>query len=457
MWEDTFAGVCKFHVRWLVHSSDIPKAFARLQAARRAIAVQQKTERSSDDENMKETSPPSGHADEHDGNEVFLTSKMGDIEIRFVVKSVTLSFAICIPTKLPAHVKGKRRPLLAHAFDGSTGDFVPVELTNSIVQHPRARDANAIAQELKLAEEALAANSEKGKRKGRGWLLPKRTRAEIDASGGTGSTSSGGGSGGGSGSGTLSSTTAAMSEYVISKSDGEASNRNISNDAREEAGESDGIESRSEPGHDDSNCSTDVDCQTLPDAPPSSRAARRRYPGHDDEELKRPRSYSDQLHGVVVAPPAQHLTLSPAIGTVKDAGPLRKRPRRLAMPLVDKGTTRPPRSSKRLSAAASPSRRRPSIRRMRTRGRAVKVVAEETTESDYLLRRTLVGEDHQVDIPDLLSVRERERANVAAPAGTGSKMVSSAPLQGVWDAWLSMAFVILFTGWCIKNSTARLC
>lgn len=408
MWEDTLTGVCKFHVRWLVHSSDVPKAFTRLQAARRAIADQNKTGRSSDDEEIKGASQPSGHSDDFDGDEVFLTSKREDVDIQFIVKPVNISFTIS--TKLSAHSKDERGPRLTHAFDASTGDFLPVESTDSSMKHPGARGVKAIAQRSKLSEEGLAANSEKNVKRSHRWLLPKQARSQAYASGGSGS-----------GSCELSNTTTAAMSVCISESEGEASNSDNSN-AREEAPQADGIESGNEVGHGDSSDSTDADC---PDA--MLRApARESNPLVDAENMKRPRYLFDQVDDDVVDPPAQQLAISLGEREGKDEESRRKRPRRLTMPPVDWGTSPSPLSSEQVPSTSSPSKRRPSIRRGKARRRTVKVTAEETLEPDYPPRRTLVGEDYQVDIPDLLSVQERKRANVVSPAGTGGKMVSRA-------------------------------
>lgn len=426
MWEDTFTGVCKFHVRWLIHSSHIGEAFARLQAARRVIADRKKNDRRSGGREEKNgpQSPSSHFAGYDDVDEVFLTNQRGDVDIRFITKPATLS--LTITTTLPAHLKDKNGPRLVHAFDASTGDFSPVDATDSIVKHkhPRALGAEAIAHASSLAEEALAANSEKSATKERhGFFLEKRKRAEENASGGRSS---------GSGSGGLSSTTAEMS-VCISESEGETSNSDNSNARKDIDPQCEGIEPGNEECHDASSDSTEADYCTLPDAP-LGVPARRRQPV-DKEGMKRPRSPSDREDVDVVAPPVRHLADdgSPVTNEIQNQGPLRKRPRRLAMPPVwpvDSTTTSTPSSlspEPPLSVFSSPSKLRPSIRRMGVRDRTIKVAAEKPVGLSYVSQRTRIGDDYQVDIPDLLTVQERATANVAAPPGTGGKMVRRVP------------------------------
>lgn len=166
MWEDTFTGVFKFRGRWLVHSSHLPEeAFARLQAARSG------TETTSA---MKGVSPPpSKYADHFDGDEVFLTDKVVDLDISIIVKPLALF--VDDTAKIPPTVKNKVGPRLTHAFDASSGDFIAVGRTDAILKRARARCAEAFARASILAEEAAAAKSGKPVTRSSGWLLPKRS------------------------------------------------------------------------------------------------------------------------------------------------------------------------------------------------------------------------------------------------------------------------------------------
>jgi len=54
---------------------------------------------------------------------------------------------------------------------------------------------------------------------------------------------------------------------------------------------------------------------------------------------------------------------------------------------------------------------------------AAAAAAEEAEEADYSPRSTMVGDEYQVDIPDLLSAKDRKKAAAPPPPGTGAKMV----------------------------------
>lgn len=447
MWEDTFTGAFKFQARWLVHSSTLPDdAFARLQAARRAFADEKESDSDSGGKGAsakKVDSPPSKEIDEDDGDEVFLTDNKSELDIRFIVKPVTLN--VDITTELPTHLKGTLGPRLTHAFDASTGDFIPVERTDAVIKRMRARHAEAVARASRLADEAAATKSGKPVTQSSGWLLPKRRTAAAAGSSGRGD--------GGRGSSKMAATSVRDSD-----SEGEPSQ----SEREHEGANSDDMEWENEGHDDDDSASTDTDFQQIPNAPPRKSSRRKKPPVVYDDE--RP-----------VAPPAQNASLASS----KSEEPLRKRPLRLSMPPVEEepplssdeieepvasystsnsstvdndarsiqtrkssaaARERTPRSSARRSllcpsahaaeepaspGAAASAKPRPSIAGKRKRGRPAKTAVAETEETDFPPQRTLVGDDYQVDIPDLLSMKDRKKETAPPSTGTGAKMVGS--------------------------------
>lgn len=451
MWEDTFTGAFKFQARWLVHSSTLPDdAFARLQAARRAFADEKESGSDSGKETsvVKGDSTPPEEADEDDGDEVFLTDKKSELDIRFIVKPVTLN--VDITTELPTHLNGKMGPRLTHAFDASSGDFIPVERTDPVIKRMRARHAEAVARASRLADEAAATKSGKAVTQSSGWLLPKRR------------TAAGAGSGGSADGGLRRSVTAATS-VRDTDSEGEPSE---SDREREEANSDDTEWENEGDDDDDSASSTDTDFQQIPNAPPRKSARRRKPPVVYDDE-----------------PPVASPTQNPSLAPLKREESLRKRPLRLAMPPVEEepllsaeeheeepvasssavdndgrsvqtrkssaaGRGRVPASSATRSllcpsahamedptspGVAASAKPRPSIAGKRKRGRPAKATVAETGESEIPPQRTLVGDDYQVDIPDLLSMEDRKKETAPPPAGTGAKMVSIS--RRAWSLW----------------------
>lgn len=454
MWEDTFTGAFKFQARWLVHSSALPDdAFARLEAARRAFADEKESGSDSGDKEssvMKADSPPSKEADEDDGDEVFLTDDKSELDIRSIVRPITLN--VDITTEPATHLKGKIGPRLTHAFDASSGDFIPVERTDAVIKRMRARHAEAMARASRLADEAAATKSGKPVTQSSGWLLPKRRAAAAADSGG------GGGSAVGSSAATATSVRDTDSEEP----------------SEHEEGNSDEMEWENEDDDDDST-STDTDSQKFPNAPPR-KSARRKKP---------PVIYDDESAG---APPAHNNFAAPT----KREEPPRKRPLRLAMPPTEEdpslssqedeeeavashsitsnssavdndGRSIQTRKSSaaargRISlssstrsllcpsphemddptspGAASSAKRRPSIAGKRKRGRPAKASSAENEETDFPPQRTPVGDDHQVEIPHLLSGKDRESETTPAPGRAGAKMVSNSLFIDAVRVWM---------------------
>ncbi|CAM9742455.1 unnamed protein product [Ectocarpus sp. 4 AP-2014] len=450
MWEDTFTGLFKFHARWLVHSSDLPEdAFARLQAARRAFAGEE--EPGSVNESREETEMK---------NEVFLTNKREDLDVRAVAKPITLSVAT---TAAERAIEPKRNmgPRLTHAFESSSGDFIPVEPTDAIVKRARARHAETATRSSRLVEGTAAARSGKSvTQSSNGWLLPnRRTRVSTRTVSDAGTSRTGG------------NVAAAAATSVRDTESEEEWSESGSDSGPDHPAKSDDMEWKQEDeesggdnGDDDDDSDSTGEDQQPSDAPPR-KSTRRKKPllanGDDDDEkgVKR-RASASSPSPVSGTPPTQNPPLSPRSTTHA------KRPRRLAMPPVegnpslsarldsektdqslpptaaDSGVTGKDRRINRVRTAsagsaewtppgATPSppgdeegpassvKRRLSIAGKRKRGRPAKTAVE---ESDYPPRRTLVGDGYQADIPDLLPAEERKAA-APTPAGTGAKMV----------------------------------
>ena len=166
MWEDTLTGVFKCRARLLIHASDLPQdILSRLCAARRTFS---NGIRSSKDDKR------GGDGQAECYNEVFLTPKMEDLEVRLIVKSVTLSVTPSSKTAIPVELKGKMGPRLTHTYDDSTGDLVPVDDTNPLFKRARARQSQAVdIASRENQEHYTVKNGESVKTTG--WLLPKRS------------------------------------------------------------------------------------------------------------------------------------------------------------------------------------------------------------------------------------------------------------------------------------------
>eukprot|EP00904_Undaria_pinnatifida_P000346 jgi/Undpi1/10311/HiC_scaffold_28.g12762.m1 len=165
MWEDTFTGVFKFRARWLVQASDLPaNTLRRLRKSRQACAVDHEA-------TGRKTS---SNKVENESDEVFLTNKVRDLEVRAIVKPIMLCVSASTTTAVSPGRKDKMGPLLTHAFCDKSGDFYPLEGTDPILKRARVRQANAVALASRADQETEAAKSGKPIVKSNGWLLPKR-------------------------------------------------------------------------------------------------------------------------------------------------------------------------------------------------------------------------------------------------------------------------------------------
>ena len=163
MWEDTFTGVFKFRARWLIHANDLPKdVLSRLRAARRSFS---RSGRPSKGDTQR--------CDDEVGDEVFLTPITDDLEVRLISRPVTLSVTTSPGTEITMELEGKMGLRLTHTYDDSTGDFVPVDDTDSILKRARVRHSEAVDIAFNENQEHEAAKIGEPV-KSTGWLLPKR-------------------------------------------------------------------------------------------------------------------------------------------------------------------------------------------------------------------------------------------------------------------------------------------
>lgn len=447
-------GVFKFRARWLVRSSGLPEdALARLQAARLAFGDDNHTCRGAKANSVTEDgSPPSKHACDLDDDEVFLTNEVVDLDVSLIIKPIILCAGET--TEFFNDFKGKIGPRLTHAFDASSGDFIAVERTHAIIKRARARFAEATALTLMLAEDAAATKSGKSVTQSNGWLLPKPVGPRE------------------SGGGRFSDITTSAS---VRDTESEGDHDESDNNERDKNLRSDETERELQKYYDESD-SRDTDYRKLSDVP-SRNPARGKHLVHDKDVEKQPSPLSSWVEPPE-ALPTQHV--SPSLSEHQE--PARKRSRRLAMPPVEEPGLSLGHKEEQLihscpagptSAAAdevgyhrvrarkdgvgtggrnsnslvkrsspvycssnaldapdstsaerlSPSKLPSSITGERKRVRLARVGAGEAGESSYAPRHTRIGDDYQVDIPDLLSVQERKNDASHVHTGADSKMV----------------------------------
>ena len=165
MWEDTFTGVFKFRARLLMHASELPRdVLSRLCAARRTFS-----------NGIRSSKHDKRCGDgETEYNEVFLTPRMEDLEVRLIVRSVTLSETPSPETAIPVELEEKMGPRLTHTYDDSTGDFAPVDDDDPIFKDARVRESKAVDTASRANQEHDTAENDYPV-KSTGWLLPKRS------------------------------------------------------------------------------------------------------------------------------------------------------------------------------------------------------------------------------------------------------------------------------------------
>lgn len=136
MWEDMFTGARKFRARWLTHLSDLPEdSVSRLNTARRAWA----TGNPKINGGVRNIGGKVLYTDDTSNDELFLTSRMEDIEVSSIVQPVALPAVGRTTTKKNGVLKRKAGPWLTHAFDDLTGEFDPLDKSDGIFRRARAR------------------------------------------------------------------------------------------------------------------------------------------------------------------------------------------------------------------------------------------------------------------------------------------------------------------------------
>ncbi|CAM9136456.1 unnamed protein product, partial [Laminaria digitata] len=451
MWEDTFTEVFKFRARWLIQAIDLPAdATPRLRVTRQVFAT---------DRSAAGSKTRSGN-DEDEVDEVFLTKRVKDLEVRSIVKPITLRVSSSATAEVPPKKKGKWGPRLTHAFCEASGEFSPLEGTDPILKRARVRQANAVALASRADQEHRAAKSGKPIAKSNGWLLPKRG-AFARRGGRTAAREAGGG-------GEIVASSCSGTGSSISPSSSSIDIKEASDDigVEEPPNSEDGEWNEDEEGEDDHGTDTDSDspgkskptlsvgemftqrksarqrksqpsptpdaevedcCEAKPEAkpcpPPATAAAtfqrRRRVPLQKRQGLlpPRPRRLAMPL-----------MAEEPLITDVCEASPLATATSSVAVKAV-----RPARTRTSLGLRPKPSLALPrsasmedvvkatlplSISAKRKRNGANKST-QGASRSDYPPLRTLVGKDYQTDIPDLLSADEKKQKHT----GTGAKMV----------------------------------
>ena len=165
LWEDKFTGVFLFRARWLVQASDLPAdALSRLRTGQQAAAA---------DRGATRRDTLMGN-DQDGDEEVFLTNRVKDLEVRSILKPITLCVSTNGATAVSPERKYKMGPRLTHAFCNASGAFHLLGGTNPIIRRAEVRHANAVALASKADQEHGAAESGKPLVKSNGWLLPKR-------------------------------------------------------------------------------------------------------------------------------------------------------------------------------------------------------------------------------------------------------------------------------------------
>lgn len=463
MWEDIFTGVFKFRGRYLVHSRCLSEdVLCRLREDRRAV--------SGDGPTSGGKSPIDSAGARHDcesEDEVFLTPKAEDLEVQSIVHPVTLSVTVSAATTDPPARSGKIGPRLTHAFDESTGAFVPLGGKDAILTRARARQEEAATSMTKPESEAADGNG-KVQTSGRGksgWLPPTSTafpsRTKRSRGGGSEDGRGRGGINRGR-NGTHPSTGSVITRSIRHKTDANTSDeggRGGNPDSTDEKGEQDDDSDGHTTGTDGEFASGKGKADKL-----GSVASPRKSPRNRKPKLSPPRD-TDAEDGSQIQPrvSAPHLATTPERrrNVVLSATPVDRppRPRRLAMPFASDnpglapacestttsdanrplvvGTsrvatrrstsgavaTRPSRQLRSSSTeASSTSEVRPFISAKRKRADEPRgtTKAAAAYQSDYPPRPTPVGKAYQAEIPDLLCAEDR---NTSKP-GTGARMVS---------------------------------
>ncbi|CAB1105361.1 unnamed protein product [Ectocarpus sp. CCAP 1310/34] len=452
MWEDDLTGAVKFRARWLVRSSDLSKeALSRLRTGRRRSAG----DGSGGEEKpgLKGNSLPDQSRETDDDDEVFLTTKEEDLDADAIVKPVAISVAASAAIDTLRKPKRKTGPRLTHAFDASSGDFTPVKDTHAIITRARARQAEGLASASSASENSAGATGSKPVAQGRPWFLPKRKDRQA------------------AGRGRDMVETPARGTSKEQDSSGSNGDPSVATDSEDRGVEKDEHQEGSNDNDDEKKSSRGSGAAAASASPASA--------DNSSDEALTPRKSGRQkklrqsLNGREAVEVPWH-GRRPGVSEIERQGPPRParsrrlvmasadppRPRRLAIPPANTagaaakcagggavphaadvggspGSVRTRRSAAG-AAGAPPSlmgsstaptaelilsgkrKRTPTAKRMEGDNEPCEAEAPDFIPP----RRTLVGEDHQVDIPDLLPAEDRSKAAAAGRAeGTGAEMV----------------------------------
>ncbi|CAM9252394.1 unnamed protein product, partial [Laminaria digitata] len=460
MWEDMFTGVFKFRARWLLQASDLPAdALTRLRTTGHTPSA---------DCSAAGSMTPSNKG-QHEDDEVFLTRRVKDLEVRFIVKAITLCVSTSSTPDVFPESKGKMGPRLTHAFCDASGDLQPLEGTDPILKRARVRLANGVNLTSRADQENEAAKSGKPIVKSNGWLLPKQGLFER-AGGSTAARGAGGGvevmTSPSSGTGSRSGSSSPSMDIEEEASD--------DSEAEEPPNSEDGEWKNGEEGGDGDVTDTDFDSHrktsttlSVGEGSAQRKSTRQRKsqrsPTPDAEVSPTPDA---EVEGSSEAKPQTKVCPLPCTTAAafqrRLCLPLKKRqvlmpprPRRLAMPpmaediliahvceppplanamsSVPVKVARPVKTRMSLGLRPKPFLAFPRSASMEGVGKASqqfsvsakrkRTDANKSTppenRSDYPPLRTLVGKDHQTDIPDLLSAGERNQPRTR----NGAKMV----------------------------------
>ncbi|CAM9310636.1 unnamed protein product [Ectocarpus sp. 8 AP-2014] len=464
MWEDDLTGAVKFRARWLVRSSDLSKeALSRLRTGRRRSAGDGSGGEEKPDLKGNSLPDQSRETDDDDDDEVFLTTKEEDLDADAIVKPVAISVAAS-PTIDDTLRKPKRKtgPRLTHAFDASSGDFTPVKDTHAIITRARACEAEGLASASSVPGNSAAGKGGKPVAQGRPWFLPKRKGRQAAGRGrdmvetpvrGTSRKQDSSGSNG--------------DPSVATDSE----DRGVEKDKHQE-GSDDNDDDNDDDENDDEKKSSRVSDAAAASASPASvdnssdeaftprksgrqKKLRRspngreavevpwhgRRPGVSEVERRGPPRPARSRRLVMTAadpPRTRRLTMPPADtagaaakcaggGVVPHAADVRGSPGSVRTRRSAAGAAGAPPSLMGSSTAPTAKlilsgkrKRTPTAKRMEGDNESCEVEAPDFIPP----RRTLVGGDHQVDIPDLLPAEDRSKATAEGRAeGTGAKMV----------------------------------
>lgn len=436
MWEDTFTGACKFRARWLLRACDLPQ-----DALRRLRKLREESSQKQNDENPHEETR---HKDDTD--EVFLTPRTEDLELRMIAKPATLFVCTSEGGETLRNCEGKPGPRFTHKFCPSTGEFSVLSLTEEVIVRAKARQADATVASSGSDKEG---STTKRGSTADGWL-PQKGRSLATRGRGRGRGRGGRGGPRGSSRARVTGTqNRSQSPANFPERDGSDESEAVQDpDEAWEEGDDGVSDSDSDADFESSYGSVVVSPKTAQDEDDvgSKKTARQR-------RSQRAAAASDSGTTALACdeeknvsktnrPNTHQLPRRPRAPVSRRQGPLPPRPRRLAMPptlaqgiaksssssMSNSGTSAPcapratppmktrptttgkgkvsPTQSSPITAMAEVERPSyvPTKRRKVTAGKALAM-----NTSHYPPRRTSVGKEYQAEIPDLLPPDKQDR------------------------------------------------